>query len=501
MDQRKLLDLQTRRGAKSVGSDISTKSLDWVINDCRKNIQSSSDRYRKSNPSEKKSIIRDIIVDYVMDTKPLVDGFVDEENRSETIRLVDKLIEAITDYDFLTSAIVDPDVYEIRGNGKELKVEIKGRIKDLVDKEGNILSFESVEQQEVILRKLLGTIRLTPKDALVNGRTLEGFRIAVVHSSAISPDPNDPTADQYHAFVLRKFRKSKMGLGDIVKFGSMSDNMARALQLTTASGLTTLACGPTASGKTSLLNAILQGVPPSIRVVLLQNPSEIDIRMKDASGRVYNDAIHLEASERDNPTPSDPTMSNLMDITLRFSPVYVVLGEIRSNLEFEMGMKILGAGHPLFASLHAEDAMGAMRRFLRGYMASSGETIETALPGLADVIKVIVVQKIMRDGTRKVLQISEVLGMDPKMPNTPLLNDLFIFEPVGDPTYDSAGNVMDIPGIHKRVGKLSDSIVRKLKLDGIKASRFDFLMNDVDENEKEEYTGENIVGYGMQLVK
>lgn len=62
------------------------------------------------------------------------------------------------------------------------------------------------------MRKFLGDTRLTPKDAIISTSTLEGYRIAAVHKSAISPDPNDPTGDRYHAFVLRKFKKSKMGL-------------------------------------------------------------------------------------------------------------------------------------------------------------------------------------------------------------------------------------------------------------------------------------------------
>lgn len=497
MDQRKLLELQTQRGAKTSGFDTTTKTLDVVINECRKNIEDRSEKYRDLEPLEKREAIKQIIIDYVMETKPLVVGYIDGENRPDTLKLVDKLVEDITNYGILTAAMMDERVYEIRSNGKELKVEIEGKVQDLVDREGNIISFESPEQQEIIMKKLLGDVRLTPKDALVNARTLEGFRIAAVHSSAMGRDPNNPSEGRYHAFVLRKFKKSKLNLADIIKFGSMSDNMARFLVLTTAGGLTTICAGPTASGKTSLLNALLQSVPPANRVVLIQNPSEIDMRFKDATNRVYNDVLHLESTEKENPTHSDPTMANLMAHLLRLSPVYAVLGEVRSNREFGMGMMIMSAGHPLYVSLHAENSMGTVMRFLRAYMADSGETIETALPGLVDLLNVVVVQKIMRDGTRKVLQISEVIGIDPDNPNRPLLNDLYIFEPIGDPQYDDAGNIISIPGIHKRVGKLSDRTIRKMRLEGIKDSRFDFLMEEVSDSEVEVYTGIDIERYGL----
>lgn len=497
MDQRKLLEIQTQRGAKTAGFDTTVKTIDVVNAECRKSIEDQSAKYRELIPVEKTEAIKQIIIDYVMETKPLVKGFIDEENRPDTNTLIDKLIDDITNYGILTGAMLDDNVYEIRGNGKEIKIEVAGHVKDLTDKEGNIISFDNPDQHEIIMRKILGDVRLTPKDAVVNSRTIEGYRVAAVHSSALGSDPNDPTGGKYHAFVLRKFRKSKMRLADIVSYGTMSDNMARFLALTTAGGLTTICAGPTASGKTSLLNALLQSVPPNNRTVLVQNPSEIDMRFKDSTGRVYNDVLHLEATEKENPTHGDATMSNLMSHLLRLSPVYAVLGELRSNTEFGLGMMIMGAGHPLYASIHANDSMGAVSRYLRAHMADSNETIDTALPGLTDLLNIIVIQKIMKDGTRKVLQITEVLGVDEKNHSRPALNDLYIFEPIGDPIYNEKGDIKEIPGRHKRVGKLSERTVTKMRLEGIKSSRFDFLMKELSEDTLESYTGKDIERYGM----
>ena len=217
MNSKELLELQTQRGAKiSAGCDTNTKSLEIVTNECRKAIEEQSDKYRNLKPEDKKEVIKQIIIAFVMNNKPLVIGYIDGDNKPDTLKLVDKLVEDITDYGILAGAMADEDVFEIRCNGKEIKVEIKGHVHDLLDKEGNIVSFDSPEQQEIVLRKLLGDVRLTPKDQLVNSRTIEGFRIAAIHSSALSQDPNNPSGDAYHAFVLRKFRKTKMNLGEIV---------------------------------------------------------------------------------------------------------------------------------------------------------------------------------------------------------------------------------------------------------------------------------------------
>ena len=501
MEAKDLLELQTQRGAKiAAGGDTSRRTLEAVTNDCRKAIEEQSDKYRDLNPSDKKETIKQIIIDFVMNTKPLVAGYIDGENKPDTLKLVDKLVEDITDYGLLSQAMLDEDVYEIRCNGKELKVEIKGHVQDLIDKEGNLVSFDSPEQQEIVIRKLLGDVRLTPKDALVNGRTIEGYRIAAIHSSAMSPDPNDPVGDQYHSFVLRKFRKSKMNLGEIVEYHTLSDNMARLLALCTAGGLTFFTVGPTASGKTTTNNAILQSVPATTRTILIQNPSEIDLRFKDASGRIYNDVLHLEATEKENPTPSDATMRNLMDHTLRLSPTFVCFGEIRTNPEFKQAMKIMQAGHPINTTYHAESSNGAIKRFLTAYLAESGnEPSHLALSTVVDLVNMIIVQKIMRDGSRRIIQISEVVGTNPENREEPLLNDLYIYDIDREPEYDEAGNVVKIHGTHKRVGKISERTIRKFQLEGVAKSRYDFLLTEPNKAEVETYTGKNIDRYGMKI--
>jgi len=87
-------------------------------------------------------------------------------------------------------------------------------------------------------------------------------------------------------------------LPDLIKYGTLSDNMARTLSLMPDGGLTFMTVGPTASGKTTLNNAILKASSGQTRTVLMQNPSEIDLRIRDSSGRVTNDVLHLEAIDR-----------------------------------------------------------------------------------------------------------------------------------------------------------------------------------------------------------
>ena len=499
MDVKRVVSIQAARGASSNKGATVQKSIDAYISECRHYLQENSDSFMDYDPETRRQNTKNLIVKFVMEnSNALITGFTDGTgNKADTNKLINKLVEDITDYSILTKAMLDPSIYEIRCNGKEIKVEISGSVQDLMDEDGNIVSFESTQQQDIIMRKLLGDIRFTPKDAIVNGSTVEGYRIAAVHSSATSRDPNDPTGEMYHSFVLRKFKKSKMNLADIVKFGTLSDNMAKLLSLTTKGGLTWFTVGPTASGKTTTNNAILQEMPPTTRTVLIQNPSEIDLRMKDESGRVYNDVIHLEAKEKEHPTPSDPTMQNLMTHTLRLSPTFVCFGELRTNPEFKLGLQIAQAGHPINCTFHSESSVGAVRRFLTAYLAESGnEPSDLALMTLTDLVRIIVVQKIMRDGRRRIIQISEVCGVMPDNPNMPDVRDLFVFELDGKVDFDDAGNVKKIYGRHKRVGCLSNRTIEILKLEGVSKEMYEF-MTVPPEGEVETYDGKSLEELGL----
>jgi len=493
MDEKVLLDIREERGAKSESSGENTKTIEYTIAECRRVVRDSARLYRNLEDTAKREEIKRIIVSYIMGITYLVKDYTTEDNKLDTSKLVDKVVEDITDYSILSEPINDPAINEIRSNGREIKIEKDGRAQDLKDKYGNIVRFESVEQQEIVIRRLLGDVKLTPKDAIVNSRTVEGYRVAAIHSSALSSDTEETDEKKYHAFVLRKFKKIKLQLSDIVTGPgqTMSDSMAKLLKIGIKGGSSIIFAGPTASGKTTLMQAALWSVPDNARTLLIQNPSEIDLRRKDSFGRVVNDVIHMEAREIENAVPTDPTMENCMMHALRLSPTNICIGEMRTNKEIELAVTIQGAGHPVYASTHAKNSMGAFMRVLRGYMASTNETIETALPNLVDQMDFIVIQRIMNDGYRRVLEIAEIVGVDPANPNRPKLNYLYMFEPT---TVDREedGTIKRINGYHQRLGQLSKSRAREFKLSGIDIEDLQFILNEVNENEKETYTGKNL---------
>ena len=489
MDIRSASSIRAKRDVKQSTTDIQTISVEAVVSTCRKYLQDNSTEYSGKTGEERKSLMQNLITKYVSDTKPYVVGFIGDGGVIQLNDLINRITQDIMDYGILSSAMSDEKVFEIQVNGKEIKVEKGGRIVDYTDDKGRVVSFSSPSEQEIIFKRLLGDVRLTPKDVLANARTIEGYRVAGVHSSGIALDTLYPSNNGYGYIVIRKFKKQKLSIQDIVKFGTLSDGMGIFLSTMLEGGCTYVTVGPTSSGKTTLNQAILTTLPDDLRALLIQNPSEIDLAHRDSTGRVLNNVIHLEARNIENPTANDPTMENFMNQALRLSPTYIVFGELRSDTEFARAMTAALAGHAFNCTYHAEDSLGAFTRYINAYRASTGSDWRTAIMNLTGAVNFIIVQRIMKDGTRKVLQITEVVGVDPDNQDVPLLNDLYVFE-TADTVYDEFGRIVEITGKHKRVGKLSQRTVEKFKLNGVKKEKYEFLLNDVGSNELETYTGD-----------
>lgn len=501
LNREKLLHLQSKRGSRVISDDIIQRDLRWAVEACREFIRNNADEYRNLDGDKKREVIIQKIVEYVMRESPMVEGFVDSDNKIDSNGLVEELVKEITDYGILTEAMVDERVNEIRINGKEIKIEYNNKIVDLTENfgscGGNVITFTSREQQDIIFRKIMGDTRLNPKYSRATGRTVEGYRYEALHSSILSVDPHDPNGEAYNAMVLRKFKKDKMTLINLIENGTISDDMAKFFRVMVRGGFTFLTVGPTSSGKTTTNNAILQEIPDDIRSVFAQNPSEIDARKRDRlTNRVLNDQLYIEVREVENPTPYDPTMGNMLAAILRLSPDFVTVGEYRKPAEFRMGTEINLAGHPVNGTFHAQDAREAIVRYVQAYMSgSTGESERIVAQTVARMIDFIVVQRKMDDGTRKVVQIAEVLGFNSDTEEADI-RDIFTFDKTGEHEYDEeTDSVTRIVGEHRRVGTISKESLKKLTLKGVRTEMYQFLAVEPDKDESgeakfnEKYTG------------
>ena len=498
MTREELSNIQNSRGTSAIESaDSVAKDIAAVVRECRQEIEKNAFKLRDAEPRRRKEAIKNIIIEYVNKKCPLAEGFVTIDGKADTTKLIDYLVNEITDLGKLTRYYDDPACTEIQCNGREIRAEVNGELKPITDKDGNIIEFASYEEQEVIISKLLGTTRFTPKDQVVGCRTPEGYRIMAVHSTAISPDPQNPMAEVLSAFVLRKFKEEKMLIPDIISLKTMSDDMGRFMSLFMDGHITFITVGPTGSGKTTTNNAIMKNAADDLRTILVQNPSEIDLRKKDEQGRVKNNVLHLESVNSENPTSTTATAENLMDAILRLTPEFCGFGEIRTDIEFVNATKLGLAGHPFTTTYHAEDAEGAFYRYVQAYVCGCpGVPVDMIIRMLCGIFNIIIVQKKYPDKKRRVSQITEVAGYDAER-QQPILRDLYRYEITGDPEYDANHRVIKMNGEHKRVGRLSERTLKKLKEQGIASYRYDFLDKEVDENEVQHYTAKNILDYGF----
>ena len=155
-----------------------------------------------------------------------------------------------------------------------------------------------------------------------------------------------------------------------------------------------------------------------------------------------------------------------MNQVLRLSPTFVCFGEIRTDGEFQQAMKIMQAGHPINATYHAKTVEGAIWRFVVAYMSASGNNnVALALQQICSLVQIIIVQKILRDGTRKIIEIGEIVGSQGEKP---IINILYKYEThPKENEYDEKGEVTKIAGEHVRISGLSDSTIEVLKLEGV----------------------------------
>ena len=456
---------------------LTTMSFEESVKQCQAYINKvASNFYRQVEDVKlKREITERYIIEYVETEKPDVEGY---ENLSS---LRNDLIEEITQYGPITDAMENPEIDEIRANGPDqIFIERHGRT-EFWDK-----TFTDREHMEKIITKLIraSKVRLTPKNPMVNARTIDGSRVNATHAS-ISPHGNP-------AFVIRKFKKSTIPPAKMIQNESFSVNMFRLLSLIPKSDLSWMTVGPTGSGKTTLNEMLVKQIDPLCRIITIENPTELRLlryRNDDPSDRIINDVLQYESVPEDSLDSSTATMENLLINSMRESPHWIGPGELRAPREFTTALRAAQTGHYLFTTLHAEGDQEAIFRFLTAYLSASNEPAELALRNICAAVKFIVFQERLADGTRKVTSISEVRGA---IGLKPVIEQIYRFECIDVDEDPATGKVRKIIGRHKRVGCISKELEQKMLKSGIKRSKFEFLTLPTDPEEEEKYDVDSI---------
>ncbi|MCC6038574.1 MAG: CpaF family protein [Armatimonadetes bacterium] len=337
-------------------------------------------------------------------------------SRSERLQLQASLINEILGYGPLQPLLDDPEVTEIMVNGPyQVYVERHGKI------ELTSVRFRDERHLMRIIEKILLPLgkRVDERVPMVDARLPDGSRVNVV----IPPiSLNGPCV------TIRKFSRDPFTMNDLISLGTLTPEAAQFLQAAVQAKLNILITGGTASGKTTLLNVLSAFIPNDERIITIEDTAELQLRQ--------DHVVRLEARPPNIEGVGEVTIRDLVRNALRMRPDRIIVGECRGGEALDM-LQAMNTGHEgSMTTIHANNPREALSRLeTMVLMAGMDLPVRAIREQIAGAIDLIVHMARLRDGSRKVMQISEITGMEGDVVT---MQDLFVFEHEG---FDEMGRI------------------------------------------------------------
>jgi len=359
---------------------------------------------------------------------------------ANTIReqLFQDILDEMLGYGPIQSLLDDENVSEIMvNNPKKIYVERKGKLQKTK------ITFEDEDAVvRVIDRIILPLGRRVDHDRpMVDARLPDGSRVnAIVRPIAIDGP----------GITIRKFQKERLGVEDLIKFGSLTEFMADFLRACVVSRLNLVISGGTGSGKTTLLNILSSFIPENERIITIEDAAELQLQQ--------DHVLRMETKPSDLDGKNEVAIRDLVKNSLRMRPDRIVIGECRGGEALDM-LQAMNTGHDgSLTTLHANTPRDAISRLeTMCLMSGVNLPLKVIRQQIASAVDVIVQQSRLRDGSRKVTSITEVAGMEGDMI---IMTEIFRFEQTGMSEDD------------KVLGELKPSGIRPLFMPRLEASGF-----------------------------
>ncbi|MDH5748944.1 MAG: CpaF family protein [Rhodospirillales bacterium] len=316
------------------------------------------------------------------------------------------------------------DIADIMVNGpKTVYIETDGKI-ELTD-----IKFRDNAQLMNICQRIVTAVgrRVDEASPICDARLADGSRVNV-----IAP----PLAIDGAALTIRKFKREKLTLQNLIDFGSCSPACATILQVAATSRCNVLISGGTGSGKTTLLNCMTNYIEPGERVITCEDAAELQLKNPHV--------VRLETRPPNLEGVGEVTMRDLVKNCLRMRPERIIVGEVRGPEAFDL-LQAMNTGHDgSMGTVHANTPREALSR-VENMIAMGGFNLpaKAMREQIASAINVIVQASRLRDGSRKITHVTEIVGMEGDVVT---LQDLFVFEFEGE---DSSGKII---GSHRPTG-------------------------------------------------
>ncbi len=337
-------------------------------------------------------------------------------SRAERMQLQLSLINEILGYGPLQPLLDDPEISEIMVNGPfQVYVERRGKV------ELTGVRFRDEQHLMRIIEKILLPLgkRVDERVPMVDARLPDGSRVNVV----IPPvSLNGPCV------TIRKFSRDPLTMSDIISLGTLTPEAAQFLQAAVQAKLNILITGGTASGKTTLLNILSAFIPNDERIITIEDTAELQLRQ--------DHVVRLEARPPNIEGVGEVTIRDLVRNALRMRPDRIIVGECRGGEALDM-LQAMNTGHEgSMTTIHANNPREALSRLeTMVLMAGMDLPVRAIREQIAGAIDIIVHMARLRDGSRKVMQISEITGMEGDVIT---MQDLFVFEHEG---FDEMGRI------------------------------------------------------------
>ncbi|MFA6279396.1 MAG: CpaF family protein [Bdellovibrionales bacterium] len=331
-------------------------------------------------------------------------------NAAERLELVEQLLNDMLGLGPLEPLLADESVSEVMVNGpKQVYCESKGKL-TLTD-----VTFRDNAHVLAIATRIVTAIgrRIDESSPLCDARLMDGSRVNIIIP---------PLAIDGPSITIRKFSKKKITLDSMVKFGSISPQMAQVLRIVGRCRLNILISGGTGSGKTTLLNALSQMIDHGERVVTIEDAAELQLQQPHV--------VRLETRPANLEGHGEITMRDLLKNALRMRPDRIIVGETRGGEAIDM-LQAMNTGHDgSLSTVHANRPREAIMR-LENMVGLGGANLapRAIRQQIASAVDMIIQVSRMRDGSRRVTHISEVTGMEGEVIS---MQDLFVCDVTGE---------------------------------------------------------------------
>jgi pilus assembly protein CpaF len=361
--------------------------------------------------------IRDVVNELIVAKKVAMSA-------SERQGLLEDICNDVLGYGPLQPLLARDDIADIMVNGSNrIFIEVNGKVRQ------TNIRFRDHAQLLNVCQRIVSQVgrRVDESSPICDARLLDGSRVNVITT---------PLSIDGTTLTIRKFKKDKLTLDQLMEFGAISPAGAEILRIIGRVRCNVLISGGTGSGKTTLLNCLTRYIDRDERVITCEDAAELQLQQPHV--------VRLETRPPNLEGEGEVTMRELVRNCLRMRPERIIVGEVRGVEAFDL-LQAMNTGHDgSMGTVHANSPRDALSR-LESMIMMGGFSLpsKTVREMICNAIDVIIQTQRLRDGSRRVTHITEILGMEGEVPIT---QDILVYDIVGE---DHAGM---LTGAHRGTG-------------------------------------------------